>query len=103
MAVGRGDLGRLGAGLAAASAALAASRQGDVSYGTGWTQTNVSAVIGIPDVSRALDVDSDGVPDLWTRDGATGNMKLYYPTTTNTRAALKTVLSIDWRSVKAFT
>ncbi|MFI1979499.1 FG-GAP-like repeat-containing protein [Streptomyces wedmorensis] len=81
----------------------AASRQGDVSYGTGWTQTNVSAVIGIPDVSRALDVDSDGVPDLWTRDGATGNMKLYYPTTANTRAALKTVLSIDWRSVKAFT
>ncbi|MGW8353628.1 FG-GAP-like repeat-containing protein [Streptomyces wedmorensis] len=81
----------------------AASRQGDVSYGTGWTQTAVSAVIGIPDVSRALDVDSDGVPDLWTRDGATGNMKLYYPTTTNTRAALKTVLFVDWRTVKAFT
>ncbi|MDV9187495.1 hypothetical protein R6L23_04540 [Streptomyces sp. SR27] len=81
----------------------AASRQGDVSYGTGWTQTNVSAVIGIPDVSRALAVESDGVPDLWTRDGATGNMKLYYPSTTNTGAAFKTVLSIDWRSVRAFT
>ncbi|MEX0172437.1 FG-GAP repeat domain-containing protein [Streptomyces sp. LMG1-1-1.1] len=81
----------------------AASRQGDVSYGTGWTQANVSAVIGIPDVSRSLDVESNGVPDLWTRDGATGNMKVYYPSTTNTKAAFKTVLSIDWRSVRAFT
>ncbi|MET9438115.1 hypothetical protein [Streptomyces sp. NPDC006551] len=74
----------------------AASRQGDVQYGNGWTQTNISAAIGIPDVNN------DGTPDIWARDGATGNMRVYYPSATNTNAAAKTVLSVDWRSVKSF-
>ncbi|MFD4499348.1 FG-GAP-like repeat-containing protein [Streptomyces sp. NPDC058486] len=81
----------------------AASRQGDVTYGTGWTKSAVSTVIGIPDLQPDDTAHaSHEVPDLWTRDGATGNMRVYYPTTTNTHPAVKTVLSVDWRSVKAF-
>ncbi|MFE0773815.1 hypothetical protein [Streptomyces sp. NPDC058861] len=80
----------------------AASRQGDVQYGTGWTQTNVSAVIGVPDMSRGLVAESANIPDLWTRDGATGNIRLYYPFKANTNAAVKTVLAVDWKGVRAF-
>ncbi|MEU8616997.1 DNRLRE domain-containing protein [Streptomyces sp. NPDC048623] len=69
---------------------------GDVAFGTGWTETNISAAIGIPDVNK------DGIPDIWARDGATGTMKLYYPSTTNTNSPVKTVLSTDWTTVKAF-
>ncbi|MFI8827777.1 DNRLRE domain-containing protein [Streptomyces sp. NPDC053431] len=72
------------------------SLNGDVQFGTNWTATNITAAIGIPDVNK------DGVPDIWAREGATGNMKLYYPSTTNTNAPVKTVLSVDWSTVKAF-
>ncbi|MFF5974397.1 hypothetical protein ACFY7C_23020 [Streptomyces sp. NPDC012769] len=72
------------------------SANGDVQFGTNWTGTNVTAAIGIPDVNK------DGVPDIWARDGATGNMRLYHPSTTNTNAYVKTVLSVDWKTVKAF-
>ncbi|MFF3948098.1 DNRLRE domain-containing protein [Streptomyces sp. NPDC001902] len=72
------------------------SVNGDVPFGTAWTATNITAAIGIPDVNK------DGVPDIWARDGATGTMKLYNPSTTNTNAPVKTVLSTDWSTVKAF-
>ncbi|MEV5969089.1 DNRLRE domain-containing protein [Streptomyces sp. NPDC051921] len=72
------------------------SVNGDVVFGTNWTGTNVTAVIGIPDVNK------DGVPDIWARFGADGTMKLYNPSTTNTNAPVKTVLSTDWSTVKAF-
>lgn len=74
----------------------AASRNGDVSYGTSWTETNVSAVIGIPDVN------GDGVPDIWARFGTDGQIRIYHPSTTNTNAPVKVVIGEDWRSFKAF-
>lgn len=72
------------------------SVNGDVQFGTNWTATNITTVIGIPDVNK------DGVPDMWAREGATGTMKLYNPSTTDTNAPVKTVLSTDWSTVKAF-
>ncbi|MFI8522621.1 hypothetical protein ACIGEZ_33235, partial [Streptomyces sp. NPDC085481] len=75
----------------------AASREGvDTSYGTNWTTTNITAVIGIPDVNN------DRIPDLWVRSGTDGTMKVYHPSTTNTGAAVKTVLSVNWSAIKSF-
>ncbi|MFJ5096315.1 hypothetical protein [Streptomyces sp. NPDC088557] len=72
------------------------SLNGDVPFGTAWTEANITSAIGIPDVNK------DGVPDIWARFGDTGNMKLYHPSTTNTGTAVKTVLSVDWRDIRAF-
>ncbi|MGW7464382.1 hypothetical protein ACWGJT_06660 [Streptomyces xantholiticus] len=72
------------------------SVNGDVSFGTSWTAANVSAAIGMPDVNN------DGVPDIWARFADTGNMKVYHPSTTNTNAPVKTVLSVNWNTVKSF-
>lgn len=74
----------------------AKSRQGDVQYGTGWTAANVSIALGIPDVN------GDKFPDIWTRVTATGYVNIYNPDADNTNAAVKTVLHVDWRAVKAF-
>ncbi|MET9625428.1 DNRLRE domain-containing protein [Streptomyces sp. NPDC006464] len=71
------------------------SLNGDVQYGTSWTEANVSTAIGIPDVN------ADGIPDIWARSGVDGQMRVYYPSTTNTNAPAKNVLSVDWRSMKA--
>ncbi|MFD1659319.1 DNRLRE domain-containing protein [Streptomyces caeni] len=71
------------------------SLNGDVSYGTGWTDTNVSTALGIPDVNQ------DGVPDIWARFGSDGQMRIYYPSRTNTNPPVKVVLSLDWRTVRA--
>ncbi|NBE81920.1 DNRLRE domain-containing protein [Micromonospora rubida] len=72
------------------------SRDGDVSYGNSWTEANISAAIGIPDVN------GNQVPDIWTRSGTTGQMSIYHPSTTNTNAPVKVVLGEDWSGVKAF-
>lgn len=72
------------------------SQNGDVPYGTNWTETNINAVIGIPDVN------GDSVPDLWARFGEDGMMRIYHPSTTNTKGPVKIVLGNDWNSVKAF-
>jgi hypothetical protein len=72
------------------------SRNGDVQYGNNWTETNISAVVGIPDVN------GDRVPDLWARSGGNGTILLYHPSTTNTNPPVKTVIEEDWRGVKAF-
>ncbi|MCX4984499.1 hypothetical protein [Streptomyces sp. NBC_00572] len=71
------------------------SLNGDVAFGTTWTEANVMSAIGIPDVNK------DGVPDIWARFGDTGNVKLYYPSTTNTNAPARTVLGVDWRGIRA--
>ncbi|MGW0468781.1 hypothetical protein ACWDX6_26515, partial [Streptomyces sp. NPDC003027] len=71
------------------------SLNGDVEYGTSWTEANVSTAIGIPDVN------GDKIPDIWARSGVDGQMRVYYPSTTNTNAPAKNVLSVDWRSVKS--
>ncbi|MER7332468.1 MULTISPECIES: DNRLRE domain-containing protein [unclassified Micromonospora] len=72
------------------------SRNGDVSYGTAWTEANMSAVVSIPDVS------GDGVPDLWARSGTDGMMRVYHPLKTNVGNPVKVVLGDDWRGVKSF-
>ncbi|MFG3688819.1 hypothetical protein [Micromonospora sp. NPDC047740] len=72
------------------------SRSGDVNYGNSWTDTNITAVIGIPDVN------GDRVPDLWARFGSDGQVRVYYPSTTNTNGPVKIVLASDWSSVKTF-
>ncbi|MFE0818773.1 DNRLRE domain-containing protein [Streptomyces sp. NPDC058847] len=73
----------------------AGSLNGDVSYGTSWTEANVSTALGIPDVS------GDGIPDIWARYGGDGQMRIYHPSRTNTNPAVKNVLSADWSKVKA--
>ncbi|XEC27503.1 VCBS repeat-containing protein [Streptomyces fradiae] len=72
------------------------SLNGDVAYGTSWTEANVSTAIGIPDVN------GDGVPDIWARFASDGHISLYYPSTTNTNAPVKTVLSSNWNGIKSF-
>jgi len=72
------------------------SRDGDVQYGTNWTEANISAVIGIPDVN------GDRVPDLWARLASTGQIRLYHPSTTDTNAPVKVVIEEDWGGVKTF-
>ncbi|WP_018253669.1 DNRLRE domain-containing protein [Salinispora mooreana] len=72
------------------------SQNGDVRYGISWTEANVNAVIGIPDVN------GDSVPDLWARFGEDGMMRIYHASTTNTHAPVKIVLGDNWNSVKAF-
>ncbi|AGZ39029.1 hypothetical protein AFR_03700 [Actinoplanes friuliensis DSM 7358] len=72
------------------------SRAGDVSYGTNWQETAIKEVISFPDSN------ADGVADLWAISATDGNTRLYNPSKTNTGASIKTVLSNDWRSIKAF-
>jgi hypothetical protein len=74
----------------------AASRQGDVSYGTNWTGTAITAVIGVPDTN------GDSIPDMWARFGADGQTRVYHPTKTNTGAPVKVILTSDWTSIKGF-
>ncbi|MER7167043.1 FG-GAP-like repeat-containing protein [Micromonospora sp. NPDC000207] len=74
----------------------AASRDGDVSYGTGWSEANINALIAIPDVN------GDGVPDFWARFASDGQIRLYYPSRTNTGTPVKVVLGADWNGMKSF-
>ncbi len=69
---------------------------GDVAYGTSWTDTNVPTALGIPDVS------GDGIPDIWARLRTDGATRIYNPSRTNTGSPVKVVLSVDWNQVKAF-
>ncbi|MFD7636136.1 hypothetical protein ACFV8G_21855, partial [Streptomyces sp. NPDC059873] len=71
------------------------SLNGDVSYGTNWTEANISTALGIPDVNN------DGIPDIWALSGVDGQMRIYYPSKTNTNAPVKVALAKDWRSMKA--
>ncbi|WP_041842264.1 DNRLRE domain-containing protein [Actinoplanes friuliensis] len=73
----------------------AASRSGDVQYGTGWSASGIYAVIGVPDVN------GDRVPDMWAVTGSDGTTRVYHATTT-WGGSQKTVLSVDWRTIKAF-
>ncbi|MDM4723057.1 hypothetical protein QTQ03_26915 [Micromonospora sp. WMMA1363] len=71
------------------------SRDGDVSYGGNWTETNTTAVLGIPDIN------GDDVPDLWVRR-SDGKIWIYHPGTTGTGGPKQAAITSDWRSVKAF-
>ncbi|KIR65574.1 DNRLRE domain-containing protein [Micromonospora oryzae] len=72
------------------------SRDGDVSYGTGWTEAAMSSVIAIPDVS------GDQVPDLWVRYGSDGQIRVYHPSATSAGSPVKVVLGADWSTMKSF-
>ncbi|MEW2633737.1 DNRLRE domain-containing protein [Streptomyces sp. NPDC048389] len=73
----------------------AASRDGDVLYGTGWTQANVSAVVGVPDVN------GDRVPDMWSRSGTDGKTSVHHASKTGTGPSTL-VLGTDWSAIKSF-
>ncbi|MFI2437192.1 DNRLRE domain-containing protein [Streptomyces sp. NPDC018693] len=95
MYVRHGKPGSVSGSVDLASIKLASnSLNGDVSYGTGWTEASVPKALGIPDVN------GDGIPDMWVvfSDGKT---RVYYPSRTNTGGAVKIVLSTDWSTVKA--
>ncbi|WP_370414883.1 DNRLRE domain-containing protein [Streptomyces fradiae] len=72
------------------------SLNGDVSFGTSWTKTNVDWAIGIPDIS------GDGIPDIWARFVSDGHMAIYHPSTTNTNAPVKTVIGSGWNEKLGF-
>nr|WP_205808701.1 DNRLRE domain-containing protein [Micromonospora sp. HNM0581] len=72
------------------------SRDGDVRIGTGWTEAAYDAVVGIPDVS------ADGIPDLWTRSGTDGSIRLHRPSLTDIDASAQVVLSSNYTSIRAF-
>ncbi|MFJ5841868.1 DNRLRE domain-containing protein [Streptomyces shenzhenensis] len=96
MYVRHGKPGPVGGSVDLESLKLAGnSLNGDVSYGTGWTEADVMTAIGIPDVN------DDGIPDIWARSGVDGRMRIYYPSRTNTGEAAMVVLTSDWRTVKA--
>ncbi|WP_431967284.1 DNRLRE domain-containing protein [Actinacidiphila sp. bgisy160] len=69
---------------------------GDVQFGTSWTETNVDAAIGIPDINN------DGIPDIWARFPSDGHMAIYYPSTTNTNPPVKTVIGSGWTDKLVF-
>ncbi|MET9346696.1 FG-GAP-like repeat-containing protein [Streptomyces termitum] len=87
-------------GPSAGSVALASlmkagdSLRGDVAYGTSWSLANIADAIGIPDVN------GDKIPDIWTRSAVDGQMRVHYPSVDNTNQAAKSVLGVDWRTVK---
>ncbi|GHJ98714.1 hypothetical protein SY2F82_05120 [Streptomyces sp. Y2F8-2] len=68
----------------------------DESYGTGWDEAGVPTAIGIPDVNQ------DGIPDIWARFASDGYTRIYHPSRTNTNAAVRVVLSVNWNTIKAF-
>ncbi|MGW4464032.1 DNRLRE domain-containing protein [Micromonospora sp. NPDC004704] len=72
------------------------SRSGDVSYGNSWTSTNVTAVVGIPDIS------GDRIPDLWARNGPDGSIRVYHPSATNTNPFVKVIIAENWSTIRAF-
>ncbi|MFF9751250.1 FG-GAP repeat domain-containing protein [Streptomyces sp. NPDC014344] len=72
------------------------SLNGDVGYGTNWSEANVATALGIPDVS------GDGIPDIWARLRSDGATRIYHPSRASTGPSVKTVLSVDWNAVKAF-
>lgn len=72
------------------------SLNGDVTFGTSWTEANVDAAIGIPDINN------DGIPDIWARFPSDGHMAIYNPSTTNTNAPVKTVIGSGWTDKLVF-
>jgi hypothetical protein len=75
----------------------AASLKGsDSQYGTGWTSSAVTAVLGIPDVS------GDRIPDMWARRGDTGIVKVYWPSATAMGGMQDAIITANWATMKGF-
>ncbi|ELP68994.1 DNRLRE domain-containing protein [Streptomyces turgidiscabies] len=69
---------------------------GDESFGTTWTEANVNAAIGIPDIN------GDGIPDIWARFASDGHMSVYHPATNWANGPVKTVIGSGWNEKLAF-
>lgn len=94
----RGKVGAAGAGSVDLNSLMLAANavNGDEAFGTSWTEANVNAAIGVPDIN------GDGVPDIWARFASDGHMSVYHPSTTNTNAPVKTVIGSGWNEKLAF-
>ncbi|MFI5843476.1 DNRLRE domain-containing protein [Catenuloplanes sp. NPDC051500] len=68
----------------------------DVTVGTGFTTAAASAIIGIPDTN------GDKIPDLWVRNGSTGYLQLYHPSSTAIGIPIGNIIEADWRQFKSF-
>ncbi|WP_329541907.1 FG-GAP-like repeat-containing protein [Streptomyces sp. NBC_01358] len=97
MYVRHGKPGSVAGSVNLTSLMLAAnSLNGDVAFGSSWTEANVNAAIGIPDINN------DGIPDIWARFASDGHMAVYHPSTTNTNAPVKTVIGSGWNEKLTF-
>lgn len=47
-------------------------------------------------------MNGDRIPDMWVRFASDGQTRVYHPSKTNTNGPVKIVLSVDWKTVKAF-
>lgn len=93
----RGKPGAVAGSVDLTSLMLAANAvDGDEPFGTSWTEANVNAAIGIPDINK------DGIPDIWARFASDGHMSVYHPSTTNTNAPVKTVIGSGWNEKLGF-
>ncbi|MFY1697922.1 hypothetical protein [Solwaraspora sp. WMMA2101] len=72
----------------------AASRNGDVSYGTGWSAASVDLVVGTPDFN------GDGIPDMWARWTSDGQLRVYHPSTTNAGTNVQVLSNTVYPGVK---
>ncbi|MFV2120106.1 DNRLRE domain-containing protein, partial [Streptomyces sp. Act-28] len=69
---------------------------GDEPFGNSWTETNVNAAIGIPDIN------GDGIPDIWARFASDGRVAVYHPSAVDTNGPVKTVIGSGWNDKLAF-
>ncbi|MFV2019021.1 DNRLRE domain-containing protein [Micromonospora sp. LOL_023] len=72
------------------------SRDGDVSFGTGWSASAVNAVVGVPDLN------GDGRPDIWARFSSDGQLRIYHPSTTNAGTPVQVLSSTVYPGIRAF-
>ncbi len=94
----RGKVGAAGAGSVDLNSLMLATNavNGDEPFGGSWTEANVNAAIGVPDIN------GDAIPDIWARFAADGHMAVYHPSTTNTNAPVKTVIGSGWNEKLGF-
>jgi hypothetical protein len=74
----------------------AASRQGDVTYGGGWQEAQISAVVGTGDVN------GDRVPDIYARVKSNGSVRIYHMKSGTSGHTFATALTGDYSAARAF-
>ncbi|MFY1636232.1 DNRLRE domain-containing protein [Solwaraspora sp. WMMB335] len=74
----------------------AASRDGDVPYGTGWTAAAMNVVLGMPDVN------GDEIPDLLARAGSTGQLRVHHLSATGAGSPAFVQDAPVWPGARAF-